>query len=93
MRFLVGIFLIMVAVSIPLDTKSQDPQFSQFYAAPLYLNPGFAGTTPYIRAGANFRSQWPSLDANFTTYSFYMDYFAEEYSSGFFVSANLSLIC
>lgn len=82
MRYLVCILLLSAAVSLPLDLRAQDPQFSQFYAAPLYLNPGFTGTTPYIRAGANFRSQWPSLDANFTTYSFYMDYYAEEYNSG-----------
>ncbi len=82
MRNLVCVLLLTLAVSAPLKMEAQDPQFSQFYAAPLYLNPGFAGTTPYIRAGANFRSQWPSLDAQFTTYSFYMDYFAEEYNSG-----------
>ncbi len=82
MRNLVGVFMLILAVSAPLTMEAQDPQFSQFYAAPLYLNPGFAGTTPYIRAGANFRSQWPALDAQFTTYSFYMDYFAEEYNSG-----------
>ena len=64
------------------ELRAQDPQFSQFYAAPLYLNPGFAGTTDYIRAGVNFRSQWPSLDAQFTTYSAYVDHFIEEYSSG-----------
>ena len=82
MRNFVCIFLLMLTTSAWLKLDAQDPQFSQFYAAPLYLNPGFAGTTPYIRAGANFRSQWPSLDAQFTTYSFYIDYFAEEYNSG-----------
>ena len=82
MRNLVGIITLVLLVIATTDLKAQDPQYSQFYAAPLYLNPGFAGTTPYIRAGANFRSQWPSLEANFTTYSFYLDYFAEEYNSG-----------
>ena len=82
MRYPVIIFLLSVMLTFSSKVQAQDPQFSQFYAAPLYLNPGFAGTTPYIRAGANFRSQWPSLDANFTTYSFYMDYYLEEYNSG-----------
>jgi hypothetical protein len=27
-----------------LTTFAQDPQFTQFYANPLYLNPAFAGT-------------------------------------------------
>lgn len=60
----------------------QDPQFSQFYAAPLYLNPAFAGSSGLARAGLNYRNQWPSLNANFVTYSAYFDYFFEDYNSG-----------
>lgn len=62
--------------------QAQDPQFSQYYAAPLYLNPAFAGSTELTRAGLNFRSQWPSLEANFTTASVYFDHFFEDYNSG-----------
>lgn len=61
---------------------AQDPQFSQFYAAPLYLNPAFAGSTGQARAGLNYRNQWPAIDANFTTMSAYFDYFIEDKSSG-----------
>lgn len=61
---------------------AQDPQFSQFYAAPLYMNPAFAGSTELSRVGLNFRSQWPSLQANFTTASLYFDHFFEDYNSG-----------
>jgi len=82
MRYSFCILLLSILIGSTSEMRAQDPQFSQFYAAPLYLNPGFAGTTPYIRAGANFRSQWPSLDANFTTYSFYLDYYMEQYNSG-----------
>ena len=62
--------------------QAQDPQFSQFYAAPLYLNPAFAGSSGQSRAGVNFRAQWPSLDANFTTVSAYFDHYFEDYNSG-----------
>jgi type IX secretion system PorP/SprF family membrane protein len=61
---------------------AQDPQFSQFYAAPLYLNPAFAGSTGQARAGINYRNQWPAIDANFTTTSAFFDYFIEDKSSG-----------
>jgi type IX secretion system PorP/SprF family membrane protein len=61
---------------------AQDPQFSQFYAAPLYLNPALTGATGQARAGINYRSQWPSIDANFTTMSAYFDYFIEDARSG-----------
>jgi type IX secretion system PorP/SprF family membrane protein len=60
---------------------AQDPQFSQFYAAPLYLNPALAGATSQARAGINYRNQWPAIDANFTTLSAYFDYFIEDYNS------------
>jgi type IX secretion system PorP/SprF family membrane protein len=60
---------------------AQDPQFSQFYAAPLYLNPALAGATGQARAGINYRNQWPAIDANFTTMSAYFDYYIEDKSS------------
>lgn len=61
---------------------AQDPQFSQFYAAPLYLNPAMAGSTGQARAGINYRNQWPAIDANFTTTSVYFDYFIADKRSG-----------
>ena len=75
-----GMFLLLFFAAGPL--KAQDPQFSQFYANPLYLNPGLTGNTENARVGVNFRHQWPSIDASFTTYTAWMDYFAEDYNSG-----------
>ncbi len=60
---------------------AQDPQFSQYYAAPLYLNPGLVGINQKGRAGINYRSQWPNIDASFETFSAYMDYHFEDYYS------------
>jgi len=60
----------------------QDPQFSQFYAAPTYLNPAFAGSTGQGRVGMNYRNQWPAIDANFTTVSAYADFYIEDKNSG-----------
>src|SRR5689334_21689806 len=61
---------------------AQDPQFSQFYAAPLYLNPAFAGATGQARVGANYRNQWPAIDANFTTISAFGDFYNESKNVG-----------
>ncbi len=75
-------FFSVVFILLPLyRVTAQDPQFSQFYAAPLYLNPAFAGSTGQARAGMNYRNQWPGLDANFTTVSAYFDYFIEDKNS------------
>ncbi|MTI30124.1 PorP/SprF family type IX secretion system membrane protein [Xanthovirga aplysinae] len=66
-----------------INLKAQDPQFSQFYAAPLFLNPAFTGATPSARVGTIIRDQWPAIkDASFISSSTYFDYFFDEYNSG-----------
>jgi len=63
--------------------NAQDPQFSQFYAAPLYLNPAFTGSALQARLGINYRNQWPQIsEANFETFAFYFDTYLNEYNSG-----------
>lgn len=79
--FRLSLMCLLMLVTMGTVT-AQDPQFSQFYAAPLYLNPAFAGSTGQARAGLNYRNQWPAIDANFTTMSAYFDYFIEDKNSG-----------
>lgn len=77
--------LLLLSVCMLLMHQSvtaQDPQYSQFYAAPLYLNPAFAGSTNQARVGINYRNQWPAIDANFTTISAYFDTYIEDKNSG-----------
>ena len=75
--------LLVVLILVAGGTvTAQDPQFSQFYAAPLYLNPAFAGSTGQARVGANYRNQWPAIDANFNTFSAFADFYIEEKNSG-----------
>lgn len=76
------LFLFIILCLGFLEVKAQDPQFSQFYAAPLYLNPGFVGATQQARVGANYRNQWPSIDASFVTFSAYFDYYLDDFNSG-----------
>lgn len=76
------LFSLFCMLLAPIMVTAQDPQFSQFYAAPLYLNPAFAGNTQQARVGLNYRNQWPSIDANFQTFSAYFDTFIEDKNSG-----------
>ncbi|MAE86644.1 MAG: hypothetical protein CMB80_28170 [Flammeovirgaceae bacterium] len=78
--FLPGLTAVFVVIASFYSNKAtaQDPQFSQYYAAPLYLNPGLVGINQKGRAGVNYRNQWPSIDANYVTYSAYVDYYFEE---------------
>ncbi len=70
-------------VAVSLQVVGQDPQFSQFYSLPLYLNPGFAGTTPEYRMVMNYRNQWIGLPQSYTTYAFSFDYNMKNLNSGF----------
>lgn len=63
--------------------QAQDPQFSQFFSAPLYLNPAFTGATEGHRFIANYRNQWPGMANGFITYAFSYDYNMRGLNSGF----------
>lgn len=75
--FFTGLWFGVVA-----SASAQDPQYSQYYAAPLYLNPAMAGGELTGRVGFNYRNQWPSIDAQFTTFSAYYDTYLPDYNSG-----------
>lgn len=61
---------------LSLKGKAQSMHFSQYYNAPLLLNPANTGLSPDadFRLGAQHRSQWAALPAPFTTTSVYGDF-------------------
>ncbi len=61
---------------------AQDPEFSQYYAAPLYLNPAFSGTSVDHRFILNYRNQWPNISQAFETYALSYDYNLDQHNSG-----------
>ena len=67
-----------------LSANAQDPQFSQFYAVPIYLNPAFTGNTQQARITANYRNQWPGIpnSNSFVSSTFTFDYNMEKINSG-----------
>lgn len=77
MKKFVVLFLLFTSVA-----RAQDPEFSQYYAAPLYLNPAFTGTSADHRFIANYRNQWPNISQAFETYAFSYDYNLDRYNSG-----------
>lgn len=77
-----SIFFILVMFGISLDAVGQDPLFSQYHAAPTYLNPAFAGTGADHRFIVNYRNQWPNISNGFVTYAFSYDYNMSDLKSG-----------
>ncbi len=65
------------------SAKAQDPVFSQFYAAPLHLNPAFAGVTYAPRITLNYRNQYPAWPNAYATYSAAYEQSVEQLNSGF----------
>lgn len=65
-----------------LSTHAQDPEFTQFYSNPLYLNPAFAGSARCPRIALNYRNQWPSISGTFITTSASYDQQVESLSGG-----------
>ncbi len=78
-RYLLILFL---GISLGFSTFAQDPQFSQFYAAPLYLNPAFTGSAMSTRLNLNHRNQWSGISANYVTSALSVDTYIDQVNSG-----------
>lgn len=70
MKKTLSLALVMITV---LSLRAQDPEFTQFYANPLYLNPALAGSAQGPRMALNYRNQWSALPASFITYALSYD--------------------
>ncbi len=61
---------------------AQHFQFSQFYAAQIYLNPAFTGANSCPRFSLNYRNQWSNIPGTFTTYQVSYDRPLSQINSG-----------
>lgn len=80
--------LLLLACFVFLNTNvwSQDQVFSQFFAAPLQLNPALTGVTLAPRITLNYRNQWPGLPNAYTSYAASYDQYFSAVKSGFGLS-------
>ena len=76
------LLLTVIFIFIGEIAYAQDPEFTQFYANPLYLNPAFAGTARCPRINFNYRNQWPAISGTFVTYSASYDQHVDALSGG-----------
>ena len=65
--------LLLLSYFFVLTVNAQDPQFSQYYANPIFLNPAFTGLTNEHRAVANYRNQWMGISKAYSTYAISYD--------------------
>ena len=59
---------LIVCVVLASAINAQDPNFSQFFASPLTLNPALTGKFDgSFRVAGNYRNQWPTINNAFVT--------------------------
>ncbi|MBK6937668.1 MAG: PorP/SprF family type IX secretion system membrane protein [Chitinophagaceae bacterium] len=67
--------LLLVSVALFDTAKAQDPNFSQFFASPLTLNPALTGKFDGVfRVAGNYRNQWPTINNAFVTKTASVDF-------------------
>jgi len=81
-------------ISLAYSMQAQDIHFSQYYSAPLTINPSYTGSfNGDYRAGANFRQQWASVTVPYRTFDVFGDFsLGREFFKLNFFSVGLNLI-
>lgn len=78
--------IVLLFVLLAGVVKGQDPIYSQYFAAPLQLNPAFTGNTVSPHIALNYRNQWSSFTNGaeaYETYSISYSQFSTRLNSGF----------
>jgi type IX secretion system PorP/SprF family membrane protein len=66
--------VLLLLIGSVLQTRAQDPNFSQFFVSPLSLNPALTGKfNGTLRVAGNYRNQWPAFERAFITSTLSVD--------------------
>ncbi|MBI2967253.1 MAG: type IX secretion system membrane protein PorP/SprF [Bacteroidetes bacterium] len=86
MRKIINTLFLFFATCLPIVIGTycfaQTYQITQYYAAPTFINPAFAGSGVCARLTTNYRVQWPSIPGAFSTYLFSFDHSIVKKNSG-----------
>ncbi len=83
-----SLFTLFFFCGICLPALAQDPDFSQFYNQPMYVNPAFTGLNEGIRIGSLYRNLWSRIPGTFNTFNLSAEMQALPVNSGFGLIAN-----
>lgn len=80
-------YILLLLIGVGVESRAQDPQFTQFYSNPLYQAPSFAGGISGYRVGMTYRDQWPKMPGMLTTINMAADMNMLKINSGFGIIA------
>ncbi|QQS29440.1 MAG: PorP/SprF family type IX secretion system membrane protein [Sphingobacteriales bacterium] len=80
------IVLLSLSCIFPSKGWAQDPEFSQFYAAPAHLNPSMIGFSWDPRIALNYRHQYPQFGNAYLTFAASYDQHFDNLNSSFGLS-------
>ena len=70
----IPIIIVFFTTIFTSTTQAQDPHFTQYYAAPMLMNPALTGFfNGDVRVSGCYRSQWPSIQYPYITGTFSAD--------------------
>ncbi len=75
-------FFILFFIAHTGLVNGQDMHFTQFYAAPLYLNPAFSGANVCSRVTLVYRNQWPGIKKTYQSYLLSADHYFSRQNLG-----------
>ncbi len=85
----IRLLIVSVILILPQFLKAQDPRYSQYFNAPLNLNPALAGNgIEYIRVTGIYRNQWAGFGTPFTTQGIAIDKVVNRVGLGFAINRN-----
>jgi len=76
------LLILSILAFFSVKLMAQDPEFTQFYANPIYLNPAFTGSERCPRMVLNYRNQWPKLNQAYVTYAATYDQYVHAVEGG-----------
>lgn len=77
------LFLCLVALlSVPQELDAQDNDYSQFWSAPLLLNPALSGMSYGANVSLNYRDRWPSFKEAYVNYTISYDQYIAPLNGG-----------
>lgn len=81
-RLIIALLFICFGTGLFNPVKGQDMQFTQYWSAPMYLNPALTGFNVCGRVSSNVRNQWPAIGSGYVSQLLTIDHYFINHNIG-----------